>query len=52
MVKFITFLTKVWDAIKPDPYFHIAAIMEMEGYTEDEIQDEIYRLKKANNELY
>jgi len=44
------FLKKIWDAIKPDPYFHIAWLMQMEGYSDYEIDDEIARLKAANGD--
>jgi hypothetical protein len=44
------FFKKLWEAMKPDPYFHIASLMELEGYTEFDIQIEIARLKLANGD--
>lgn len=40
-----------WAMAKPDPYFHIAWLMQMEGYTDFEIDLEIAELKRtATNE--
>lgn len=43
----MNWLTKILEALKPDPYFHIAALMDLEGYTDDEIAQEIARMKAA-----
>lgn len=42
--------SKFWEAAKPDPYFHIACLMQLEGYTDYEIDNEIAAMKKANGD--
>lgn len=49
-MKILETLSKIWNAIKPDPYFYIASLMEMEEYSEFEIELEIARLKEANGD--
>lgn len=44
----MNWLRKLWNAIKPDPYFYIAMAMELEGYTDNEIAIEIARMKEAD----
>jgi len=49
--RLLSWLSGFWKAVQPDPYFHIASLMELEGYSEREIDAEIYRLKVANGDL-
>jgi hypothetical protein len=41
----MNWLKKIWASLQPDPYFYIATVMELEGYTDLEISLEIDRLK-------
>lgn len=44
----MNWLKRLWEALKPDPYLYIAMSMELEGYTEQEIELEIARMKAAD----
>lgn len=44
----MNWLKKILEALKPDPYFYIAMLMELEGYTECEINLEIARMKDSD----
>ena len=44
----LSWLARLWESIKPDGYFYVAMAMELEGYTQMEIKDEIEAMRAAD----